>query len=658
MADSAHAQSLEAIVRGVATANKTLRLYPPGSPMPRQAVEAAARALGSHLDEYPVLSLSVARDGFAHSGETVGRGTAGVSDLAEELRAHGVAEIDFTSGCSVDELLSFLGIVAKEPENVRSQGGLAAILAAAGVECVRVTDVSLTVVEQLVPEEDQDVDEFLRMLATDPDKLSTWMATVAAGDPAAFEEGLAELANVVGEAGLSRLYATLATAFQNQDPDAKDALLGLALEQGTTRGLTRGMFEHLGNPDIASALTEGVFGNNMLSLSNAISHLPLDDRIGQVYDKVQAMLNDADRSEKERDFLEHMMEVRQKTEPEVALVDADGSYQSVAQASALAETDIARMRGAVQAVSTASSSVTTMLALLDQQRDFELYCRTLENLAHLVPQLLEGGDLQGALRVIDGLSKRESRTDQPWPELSVRLREAVRAAVSQNSMRALIKAVIADRSRMAEAGTIMRAAGETAGPALVAEALHLKTEGLEIAEALLGRRIIDLLNNIAAQTQWFEIAPLVARLSRETDLRSAQTVRSVVQRDDDQSRREAAQGLSEAGSTTAAEILASMIGDSSAEVSIIAIRALAKCEAPESAALLSAQLEQLDIDGKDFALGREIIGALARVSGQKADQTLSKLSSRKALIKRGHFAEVQELARQALARRAQKGGAR
>jgi len=657
MADPTQMRSLESIVRGIATASKTLRLYPPGSPMPMQAMAAASATLSTHFDVSPVLSLSVVREGFSQNGEPIGPGMPGVSDLAEELRNHGVAEIDFTSGCSARELLQFLQVVITDPNEVRASGGFAAALASAGVECIRATDVALTVIEQEESEDEQDVDEFLRMLATDPDKLSTWMAAAASGDPAAFEEGLAELSSAVGENGVPRLLATLAEAFKNQDGTGKDALLGLALENGPARGLTGGMFQHLDNNDIASSVADGVFGKNMLSLSNALSHLPLDDRISQVYARVQAMLAEDSHSEKEIHFLQHMMETHTKKGPETSLIDADGSYRSVAAAATIAEEEISRMRGAVKATSTGGSSVTTMLALLDQQQDFDLYCRTVDNLSRLVPRLLGNGDFDSALRVITGLTNRESHTSQPWPELADRLRDAVSRSVSPASMRSLLNAILEDETRLDDARSIMRAAGEAAAASLVNEALRLKYDGLAIAEKLIGRRIVDLLNVVAPDAQWFEVAPLVTRLASEPDTRSAKTISSIVARSDAQSRREAAQGLAATVTPTSVRILAEMLSDESAEVTIIAARALARSGAPEAANLLATHLGELDMDGKDFPKAREIIGALAMVPGQDARAVLQKLASRKALIKRGHFSDIHELALQALAKQAKVGGA-
>jgi len=79
---------------------------------------------------------------------------------------------------------------------------------------------------------------------------------------------------------------------------------------------------------------------------------------------------------------------------------------------------------------------------------------------------------------------------------------------------------------------------------------------------------------------------------------------------------------------------------------------------PGSAALLAARLSELDVDTNDFLLARELITGLARTPEPAADEALAKLGSRRALIKRGHFTEVQQLVARAQAVRARDGVAR
>jgi len=650
---------LDSVVRVLASAGKALRLYPPSSPIPRQSVQVAEDTLAEYFrDGDAIISLTVAREGFTLFGEPVGASITGARELADELRNHAVAELDITPGCSADELLAFLAVTIKSPEEVHAAGGLATMLVAAGVDSIRVVDVRLTVVEQVGPAQDQDVDEFLRSLAQDPEKLASWFAAASAGDPATFEEGLMELVRVCGPSGFEDLMQSLSSAFGAQGSEGKDALLGLAMDAGPTRDLTGAMFAHLPSTDIAGSILSGTFGKNMLSLSSALTHLPLERVTAQVRAEVQAMLPTSGHSSKEADFLEHMIEVREKSDPEPSLVDADTTYRSVIAAAHLSAESIATARDAVAASQGAltSAGVHTMLKLLDQQKDFELYCAGADNLASMVPRLIEQGDLDLASTVLTELSNRAAYNVGPWPELTGRLRDALGVAAGPRAMAALMRAVAADRTLVPVARQIVRHAGDAGPPALVAEAITLKADGLAIAEELVGRRVIDLLNQLAGTAQWFQLAPVVTRLATEADPRSMATLESLMKRPDEQSRREVATGLAAAGGAGAQRLLAAALRDSSLDVQVVAARAIARSGQPGSAELLATRLAELDIDNADFALGRELISALTRLPGSAADEALAKLASRRALIKRGHFAEVQDLAKQALDLRA-KGGA-
>lgn len=657
--EGAHSKSVESVVRALATASKSLRLYPPSSPIPAQSIAQATSALDELFRTgIPVLSLAVTREGFSAAGEMLSHSVAGVDELTEALRKHGVAELSITQDCSGDELLRFLGVIETDPEEIRNSGGISAALLAAGVECMRVTDVHLTVVEQVGPKDDQDIEDFLRELASDPEKLSAWFAAASSGDPRAFEESLMELVRVSGPSGYGDMISALSEAFVAQHPEAKDALLGLALDRGPTRDLTASMFEKLSSGDIAGSIIGGSFGKNMLSLSTALTRLPLESVTAQVRAEVQAMLPTSGHSSKESDFLNHMIDVRQRQEPEPVLGDTGSVHL---QAANYARIDANTLDGARSAIAQATGQVSatavrTILQLLDQQKDFELYCSSVDSLSMMVPRLLEQRDLDMAEKVIAELVRRETLNVAAWPDLSARMRRAIDVATGPRAMASLVKAVVEEPGRMVAAQRIVRQAGEAGHAALVNEAVALKGAGIEVAEQLVGRRIVDLLWAAAQHAQWFQLAPIATRLAREADPRSVQTLESLMSRPDEQSRREVVNGVAMSPSPVSDRILARALRDSSAEVAITAARAIGKGRAPGAAALVGARLAELDLDNAGFVLGRELIATLARLSEPAAGEILDKLASRRAIIKRGHFQEVADLVAQARKYRSEQGG--
>ena len=124
--------AVDTVVRSLATAAKTLRLYPPTSPIPRQTAEAAVEALSSYFISESVLTLKIDREGFSFRGAKVH--APGSGELADLLTLHGVAETSILPGAGVDELIAFVGAILKDPAEVRAAGGMGAVLAIAGVE--------------------------------------------------------------------------------------------------------------------------------------------------------------------------------------------------------------------------------------------------------------------------------------------------------------------------------------------------------------------------------------------------------------------------------------------------------------------------------------------------------------------------------------------
>lgn len=644
---------VRAVVREISATAKALRLYPSTSPIPQQSASTAVSALAHIFDTLPVLSFAITKGGFAFSGQGLEQATAS-ADLAGILQQHGVAEVSFLPGCDAEQLVAFLGICVREPEDVRNEGGMGLMLARAGVQCVSISDVQLTVVDGPTVEETDDVDEFLRELARDPERLATWLASATQGDPVTLQESLAELARSAGSQGASELMEALAQAFRAQNSGGRDALLGLALDPGPAHELAQGMLSRLTSTDVADSLCQGLYGKNMLSLSTAMTSLPIGERFQAVMAQVRELLPEFGHGARETEFLDHMIEVRRNPIPEAALASRETSYLEIAERATVDDQEIASAKAEL-ADSDAFArrrKVGTLVSLLDQQKDFRLYCQTLDSLAALVPRLLESGEVALAHDALSEIAGRETRADLPWPEVADRLRQARDRATSGRAMNHILQAVSSGVATSSEARDLMLVAGDAAPQALLEAALSERGfDALAIAEEILGRRMNDLLPGMAARAQWFQVAGLAGRLADQADQRSKQALEMLVARTDNQSRREVAKGLAASASPSALKPLGTLLRDTSAEVAATAARALAASPAPGAATVVANRLAELDIDGKDFLLAREIIWALAPMRDPGATDVLEKLAGRRSLIKRGQFSQVQTLAKRALAAR-------
>lgn len=651
-------QGAEEVVRALAAASRALRLYPSTSSIPQQSVEVASDALqaffaGGHAS----LVLAVERDCLSWLGDPLTAAAFGQGGFVDELRDHGVAEMELLPGCDSAQLLALLDTVSKDPSALEETGGIEAALASAGVHGVRLGMLRLTRSDHLAAAPGEDVDEFLRSVANDPDKLTAWLAAAAEGDPRSLEEGLIELVRAAGPDGNDAFVETLSKAFLAQSPDGKDAILSLSMEQGPIRELTGGVFRTLSSGDIAGAVLGGSLGKNMLSLSSALTTLPLDQVTDEVRQEVQAMLPTSGHSAKEASFLEHMLEVRRRIDPEQPLVDADATYRAAAQAATLSDELIAKAREAVSrsGSSVSAASVRTMLALLDQQSDYNLYCSSLDAIARVTTRLLDQGQLDLAAQTLADLNGRARSYAGPWADLPDKLRATIAAAAGPSSMGGLVRTATERPEMLDAAREIVAYSSDLLSPALVAEAISLGAPGIETAEKLVGRQVCDHLAQHIGSTVPSRMAPVAARLTREGDSRSVSAIESVIRRGEPQARKEAVTGIASVDSPAAVRLLGAFLRDPSIDSSTAAARALGRLTTPGVTTVLATRLDEIDVDGEGFELAREIIAALARTPDPGAGAVLDRLAHRKALIKRGHFNDVVNLARQAAQFRAQGG---
>lgn len=648
-------RAVETVVRSLSAAIKTLRLYPPTSPMPQQAMQAASTALAEVMTSMPALQLVVARDGFTLRGQPVN--CAGSTDLSGLLTAHQIAEVDFLPGCTTTEISWFLTVLMQDPAQTRASGGTAAAIALAGAENIVVSEVALTTVGPDIVHAEADIDSFLRELAGDEAKLAAWLAAAASGDPAALSDGLAELARAVGDGGIARLQDVLGSAFVSQGVGARDALVGLALNDGASSPLLKGMLNSLTPHDFASSIADGMYARNMLSMSNVLNTLTAGSSLDSIVAELKSMLEEGGHTERELTFLSHMLEARGSSEP--ALVDRVSDFRTVATLAQLDGSVVDAARKEVQASKSEVSArtVSMMLSLLDQHSDFTLWTKTLENLAAMVPGLLSEGDVALAERVVGDISGREARTRQPWPGLAEKVGAALERATDGEAMAALALAASKGSAAADAARGILRKVGPPAQRRFVLAALGLKEiDGMALAESLLGRHLIDILAAAEPDIPWYQVAAVAARLASESDARAQQAANALARRQDQRSRQEAARGLGDAGSSHALQLLAELSKDPALEVAVAAVRSLGRTPALGAAASLDRIFEGIDAIGKDFPLAREVLGSLARTRDPGATTVLERIAGQRMLIKRGHFAEVQDLARQALSSRSKGGG--
>lgn len=647
-------------VRALSTAARALRLYPAANPFRQQALSRAEAALEHFLTIESTLTLTVGRSGLVWRGQPVA-GVPGAEEMASDLRGLSVAEVTFLAGTTADDITNLFQAISRDSAEIHRMGGLSSVLASSGVTSIRVTDLQVSALNTsiLSPAENQTYEDYLRSLASDATRLTSWLNTVTQVDLGLMEDVIADIVKLLDPAERAGFVDNLASAFVTQEQESKDAVLKLALVEGNAmHGAMRDAFKRMETSQLSEAIVGGSMSANMLRLSHALTVLPLDDAKPQVVALAHDAMAARGRPEQEIRFLDRMLERRVAPTAEEPLWVTDTLTAAAIGAARVPDQDIERARAVVvtcrETVRTATVQV--YFSLIDSEEDFAAFRTSVDSLAAMVPQLIERGDLALAANALAELDDRRAHMVRPWPALSEPISEAIARAAGERAMTALMAAVIEDEAQVPAARRIIAVVGEPAIAPLIESALSVGGKGLEVAEMIAGVRIVDYLHNPTLAAPTARLGPLVSRLARHGDARSQKTIDTLLMRRNVEVRRAVITALGNAATDMAWPRLVAALRDASPEIAIVAAHALGQGAPPGASQALIARLAEIDVDGAEYALGREIITSLARIPGPEVTEALQKLATRRALIKRGHFADICELAGQVLAARA--GGVR
>jgi hypothetical protein len=135
----------EELVRLLAAASASARLYPPASELPRQAADKFARK--SNGLSGPVRYI-VEPHGIRVGDDDVAAGNSQAIAFAEALHAMQVGQLVIAPGLTLEETTAFIAITNSEPSEVRANGGVRTQLGKAGVSHLAVIEVTLRTSEE------------------------------------------------------------------------------------------------------------------------------------------------------------------------------------------------------------------------------------------------------------------------------------------------------------------------------------------------------------------------------------------------------------------------------------------------------------------------------------------------------------------------------
>jgi len=139
MSSAARFQAAAAVVRRLNAAVKSRRLYTAGHPLRAQTISALLTTLQTYHERFGSFVLETHRQGLIVEGKPF-EGGESVDQLALHLYAMGIWQLVIVPGLTEAEATALLEIVDMEREQMVAGGGIVALLAARGVNHVRVVE--------------------------------------------------------------------------------------------------------------------------------------------------------------------------------------------------------------------------------------------------------------------------------------------------------------------------------------------------------------------------------------------------------------------------------------------------------------------------------------------------------------------------------------
>jgi len=618
--------------------------------MALQAADAVSVAVEEYVQAEPSLKLDVMRGGFVLRGLDGLLSAPGVPEFADALASHGVGEVHFVAPPSPEEVLSLLGIVQQHPNTLHERGGVQTALTQAGVGSIKVIAVVLSKIETPPEIPEEEADKFLAELAADAGRLAVWLRSLLASDDEGLAEGILVLANAAVD--IPTFGRTMAAAFLELDTDERDRLLEVSMYLEPVEPVMVEMLSNLTNVELVAAVRGGSYGKNASTLSYALTGLPVGERADELLIETTSALRAADTEETDILFLERMVALRRSNTAEPPLAQAQEVFPSMVTAIHLAPEQVEHVRAdALQHQHLDAKDTATLLRVLDASDTFAAYTSVLDALARSVPHLLEVGELDLAMSIVAEISKRSLSAAKPWPGLDTRFAQATQVTCGKRSMAALLGMPTDDGRAIEYARQLVTLGGETAALNLANSAIETEAEGgMDLAEAVLGRRLPELLAPLAPTIDDTRVRRFAELMARDGGPWCVQALRQLAARPEEKVRSDTARGIGAGGGPAISTIMPSLLRDSSESVQRVSARALGRNGSAEALSALARRLDEIESD-KEIGVGREIIGLLATESSPVAETALKQAAEKGSRLRRGRNPEMRRLASEALAAR-------
>jgi hypothetical protein len=614
----------EEVVRGLSVAGNAVRLYPPTSLLPAQAVERFIAVAHDAVPEGSTMQLVVEPGGFKWGETALADGQGNISAFADALYAHQVGKLIVAPGPTSDEVFGFLRCVAADPHVVKDAGGLRAVLKSTGVSHLAVVEVTLRAsTEEGLGGVDLTAAPLEEIAPRVAAAAAAWANEARTGEG---HDGVAAAIDALEEAARDLAMQRVAEALMRLDEATRVKALAAACATDATGKPMQGMLDVIGRMKPAALA-------RLLMLAANTAGMPANQLLGglklppEALRAIMLLLTPSVQNETTRGV---------PATPDVRALALEVKTENEAETSDL-ERQIARSGKALAA----GKALSTTVEIATQRRS--------EDAVRAVADALAPAVRSGALAEVRGALTFLASLDH-----DVALGGAAKNACLALTDPELLRLCIAQLSYGADPDTvaaILSAAGPAAADTFIAfylgsdEALRPRLQQVlrsmgDVVSMAASRRIRDADRPTACE--------LIDVLVGIGDKRTVPVLRQALEHLDFDVRRKCLQALGRIGGPDSERLLIGALNHWDPETRRLAAHEIGQARAMSALPAMLKILQGYYLFERYYGVKKELIESLEAMGSPSAIPTLRRMAHRKFVIGRKNR-ELRYLARRALA---------
>jgi hypothetical protein len=633
------------IMRGLITAIRAVKLYPPNNPIYSQSVKKSCELLAPYLEKAHALSVGVQKTAFTAQQLPFAKDTQQNKTIAQDLFMKGVREMVFSSGVTEAELLELYRALARSSESLAMSNGIASVLWEKDVKHVKVVEAGLDEVitssageRERQARHDADADsasdlarhEFrgrtlvLTDLDANPEAYSARMLELAMetrGENETVEDRLYSLYRDAGreieaERGTDRaqLLEKLARSVLSLDPPYREGLIAGKLYADRDSDAAQEGIDEENLPAALHELESGRFSDSW-SVQQIASLLKRSAEKTVAVSAPPATPADVEAAPLTAEIFEDVKHLAEYSPEEMA------SLRQLSESGMEADILGAAMRTLIFLLPRVKNSARPA----DAEQELALFSGVVRQLEEMAVYLLNNREYKSASHIIEAFHVPVD------PAFKPRMIEAQRKTASRVAIMAAIKDLRTQRRESAEyaaAYEYLSALERETTEAL----LELLAEGddrtarifyLDLIKVI-GKNQTALFGDRLSDSRWYFVRNIVSILGENKSDQSLALLRKAADHENVRIRQEVIKSLMSIGGKKAASVLAKFLRDKDEDVLVMALRAFADFSgigAEETHPIISF-LEERQLRKKDMAVIVESIRALGKIGGPGAREFL------------------------------------